>query len=83
MASSQLNGDFLLFFFNAGGKEAEQNDKDPVAIKTNVPTFLALLKMMFHLRDAFDSSPDPNKARSKFPENHNVVKPGIYQKYLS
>lgn len=57
--------------------------KDPVAIKINGPIFLALLKMIFHLRDAFDSSPDQNKARSKFPENHNVVKPGIYQKNLS
>lgn len=74
---------FFFFFFNARDKETEQNKKHPVAIKMNGPSFLAFLKMIFHLRDAFDSRPDPNKARSKFPENHNVVKPGIYQKNLS
>lgn len=64
-------------------KRLSRNEKDLVAIKMNGPTFLALLKMIFHLREAFDSSPDQNKARSKFPANHNVVKPGIYQRNLS
>jgi hypothetical protein len=36
-------------------------------------TFSALLKMIFHLRDAFDSGPDPNKVRLNFPENCNAV----------
>lgn len=60
--------------------EAEQNEKDAVAMKINGPTILALLKMISHLRDAFDSSPDKNTARSTFFEDHNVVKPGIYWK---
>lgn len=44
-----------------------------MAIGTNGLTFFALLKMIFHLRDAFDSGPDPNKMRLNFPENHNAV----------
>lgn len=44
-----------------------------MAIGTNGLTFFALLKMIFHLRDAFDSGPDPNKVRLNFPENHNAV----------
>lgn len=44
-----------------------------MAIGMNGLTFSALLKMIFHLRDAFDSGPDPNKARLNFPENRNAV----------
>ena len=77
MASSHFDIDF--FFLNARDEEADQNEKYPVAIKMNGPTFLALLKMIFHLSDAFDSSPEQNKASSKFPENQHVVKPGNYR----
>lgn len=51
--------------------ETEQNEKDPVAMKINGPTILALLKMVSHLRDAFDSCPEKNTARSTFFEDHN------------
>lgn len=54
-----------------------------MATEMNGPMFSALLKMIFRLRDAFDSSPDQNKAGLNFPENRNVMKPGIYQENLS
>lgn len=51
-----------------------------MAIKMNGPPFVGLLKMIFHLRGAFDSSPDPNKARSEFPEDRDGASLGFIGK---